>query len=131
VTKEVDSKLLSAAARLEKTANDRHANERRRILNSHKPMKFLIVFALVLGVAQARILAAAQAKPEKPTVHIGYASQSGAFAQLWIAAQKGYFQAEGLTAEILFTRTVTGVQAMISGSDDMDPEEFRRILGGR
>jgi ABC-type nitrate/sulfonate/bicarbonate transport system substrate-binding protein len=54
---------------------------------------------------QARILAAAQAKPEKPTVHIGYASQSGAFAQLWIAAQKGYFQAEGLTAEILFTWT--------------------------
>jgi ABC-type nitrate/sulfonate/bicarbonate transport system substrate-binding protein len=40
-------------------------------------------------------------------VQIGSASQSGAFAQLWIAAQKGYFQAEGLNAEILFTRTVT------------------------
>jgi ABC-type nitrate/sulfonate/bicarbonate transport system substrate-binding protein len=65
------------------------------------------VFTLLLGVAQAQILAAAQTKPEKLAVHIGYASQSGAFAQLWIAAQKGYFQAEGLNAEILFTRTVT------------------------
>ena len=72
-------------------------------MSSHKPIRSLLLFTLLLGVAQARILAAAQAKPEKPTVQIGYASQSGAFAQLWIAAQKGYFQAEGLNAEILYT----------------------------
>ena len=72
---------------------------------------------------------AAQAKPEKATVRIGYASQSGAFAQLWIAAQKNYFSSEGLNAEILFTRTVTGVQAMIAGELDFVatgcPELFR------
>ena len=81
------------------------------------------------AVAQVNSLAAAQVKPEKPVVRIGYASQSGAFAQLWIAAQKNYFNAEGLNAEILFTRTVTGVQAMIAGELDFVatgcPELFR------
>src|SRR4051794_15963372 len=88
-----------------------------------------IVVLLLCGTIPATVLPAAQAKPEKSTVHIGYASQSGAFAQLWIAAQKGYFNAEGLNAEILFTRTVTGVQAMMSGEVDFVatgcPELFR------
>ena len=90
---------------------------------------YSMVFGILLGIGPVRLSTAAQAKPEKPTVHIGYASQSGAFAQLWIAAQKGYFNAEGLNAEILFTRTVTGVQAMVSGELDFVatgcPELFR------
>ena len=71
---------------------------------------------LQIGFMLPQLSVAAQAKPEKATVRIGYASQSGAFAQLWIAAQKNYFSAEGLNAEILFTRTVTGVQAMMARS---------------
>lgn len=60
---------------------------------------------------------------------IGYASQSGAFAQLWIAAQRGFFAAEGLMPEIIFSRSVTGVQALIAGELDFVatgcPEFFR------
>ena len=102
-------------------------------MNSCKPL-ILVLIAHSFLLGQVRMSRAAQAKPEKPTVHIGYASQSGAFAQLWIAAQKGYFQAEGLNAEILFTRTVTGVQAMISGELDFVatgcPELFRAKRSG-
>jgi len=54
-----------------------------------------IAFVIVLGLTtilwQAGASPAAQAKPEKSTVRIGYGSQSGAFLQLWIAADKGYF----------------------------------------
>lgn len=89
----------------------------------------MILAALCLAIGLGAPLPAAQIKPEKPTVRIGYASQSGAFAALWIAAQKGYFNAEGLHPEILFTRTVTGVQAMIAGELDFVatgcPELFR------
>ncbi len=88
-----------------------------------------LILAIGLLFAQPSFSHAAQAKPEKSTVKIGYASQSGAFAQLWIASQKGYFNAVGLNADILFTRTVTGVQAMISGELDFIatgcPELFR------
>jgi ABC-type nitrate/sulfonate/bicarbonate transport system substrate-binding protein len=91
-----------------------------------------IFLAAILGfvlIHGATAVDAAQVKPEKTTVKIGYASQSGAFAQLWIAAQRGYFAAEGLNSEILFTRTVTGVQAMVSGEIDFIatgcPELFR------
>lgn len=88
-----------------------------------------VLLMLPLAVCLGNPSLAAQSKPEKPTVRIGYASQSGVFAQLWIAAQKGYFNAEGLNSEILFTRTVTGVQAMIAGELDFVatgcPELFR------
>jgi ABC-type nitrate/sulfonate/bicarbonate transport system substrate-binding protein len=88
-----------------------------------------VVSISFVWVGTTNLSRAAQAKPEKSTVRIGYASQSGAFAALWIAAQKGHFSAEGLNAEILFTRTVTGVQAMISGEVDFVatgcPELFR------
>jgi NitT/TauT family transport system substrate-binding protein len=92
-------------------------------------MKGMIFAALFLSPGPAGFSLAAQAKVEKATVRIGYASQSGAFSALWIAAQKGYFNAEGLQAEILFTRTLTGVQAMIAGELDFVatgcPELFR------
>ena len=89
----------------------------------------VVLSLLQIGFMRPEPSVAAQAKPEKATVRIGYASQSGAFAQLWIAAQKNYFSSEGLNAEILFTRTVTGVQAMIAGELDFVatgcPELFR------
>lgn len=80
--------------------------------------RILVAILSLLITAHVNPSSAAQAKPEKPVVRIGYASQSGAFAQLWIGAQKNYFNAEGLNAAILFTRTVTGVQAMIAGELD-------------
>ena|SRR5688500_16522386 len=93
------------------------------------PAVLVSLSLLQLSLGRVSQVSAAQAKPEKSTVRVGYASQSGAFAQLWIAAQKGYFNAEGLNADILFTRTVTGVQAMISGELDFVatgcPELFR------
>jgi len=66
-------------------------------MNFYKRAMFVVFFAFFFGMGKAVPIAiAAQARPEKPTVRIGYASQSGAFAQLWIAAQRGYFSAEGL-----------------------------------
>ena len=57
----------------------------------------VVLSLLQIGFMRPEPSVAAQAKPEKATVRIGYASQSGAFAQLWIAAQKNYFSSEGLT----------------------------------
>jgi ABC-type nitrate/sulfonate/bicarbonate transport system substrate-binding protein len=95
---------------------------------------FAILPILYFAICQLTPLSAAQAKPEKPTVKIGYASQSGAFAQMWIAAQKGYFAAEGLNAEIIFSRSVTGVQALIAGELDFVgtgcPEFFQAKRSG-
>ena len=97
--------------------------------SGYKKIILTILSITYLLLAAANRSQAAQGKPEKSTVRIGYASQSGAFAALWIAAQKGYFNIEGLNAEILFTRTVTGVQAMIAGELDFVatgcPELFR------
>ncbi len=77
---------------------------------------------MVLGLNtilwQAGPSRAAQAKPEKSTVKIGYGSESGAFAQIWIAARRSFFSAEGLDAEVLYSRSVTGVQATIAGELD-------------
>jgi ABC-type nitrate/sulfonate/bicarbonate transport system substrate-binding protein len=96
---------------------------------------FALLIFFLFGAGKAVTAAIpAQANPEKPTVRIGYASQSGAFAQLWIAAQRGYFGAEGLNAEILFTRTVSGIQAMIAGEVDFVatgcPELFQAKRSG-
>lgn len=99
-----------------------------------KGTTFAFFLALCLPLWRPGALAAAQARTEKPTVKIGYASQSGAFAQMWIAAQKGYFAAEGLNAEIIFSRSVTGVQALIAGEVDFVgtgcPEFFQAKRSG-
>jgi ABC-type nitrate/sulfonate/bicarbonate transport system substrate-binding protein len=99
---------------------------------SYKYLPFAIFLAC--GFGHVGWSSAAQTKLEKPAVKIGYASQSGAFAQLWIAAQRGYFDAEGLTPEIIFSRSVTGVQAMIAGELDFVatgcPEFFQAKRSG-
>ena len=71
--------------------------------------KLLVAFGVLwVALSWANVARAAQVKPEKPTVKIGYASQSGAFAQLWIAAQRGYFAAEGLNKEITNPKQLVG-----------------------
>lgn len=73
----------------------------------------LAAIAMTLGV-----IAGAQAQPEKPKVVVGYGSMSGAFGSFWIADDKGYFKEQGLTAEVTYTSTTTGLQAMIAGQID-------------
>jgi NitT/TauT family transport system substrate-binding protein len=54
-------------------------------------------------------------QPEKQKIRAAYVSSSGAFVALWVAVEKGYFKESGLSVEPIYTRTVSGVQAMVSG----------------
>jgi NitT/TauT family transport system substrate-binding protein len=82
----------------------------------------LLVWALVLVLTIAEFLSAAEEKktlpnlqPEKAKVRAAYAGSSGAFVALWATVEKGYFKEFGLSVEPIFTRTVSGVQAIVSG----------------
>jgi NitT/TauT family transport system substrate-binding protein len=76
----------------------------------------LLVFTLIFGAVAGGSVALAQ--PEKSKVALGYGSMSGAFASFWIADDKGYFKEQGLDAEVTYTSTTTGLQAMIAGQID-------------
>jgi NitT/TauT family transport system substrate-binding protein len=76
----------------------------------------LLVFAVLYGAVAGG--SAAMAQIEKSKVVLGYGSMSGAFASFWIAEDKGYFKEQGLDAEVTYTSTTTGLQAMIAGQID-------------
>src|SRR5215510_859263 len=82
------------------------------------------VFSVGLAVVLVRFLflapvfaqeKASQLPPETSRVRIAYTSLSGNMAPLWVAGEKGYFKEYGLTVDQLYTRTVTGIQAVLSG----------------
>lgn len=52
---------------------------------------------------------------ETARLRIAYTSLSGNMAPLWMAVEKAYFKEYGLTVEQLYTRTVSGIQAILSG----------------
>jgi len=81
-------------------------------LRSLLGLSLALVFSLLVVAAAS----AATLNPEKPTVRAAYVSNAGVYAALWVAAEKGYFKEYGLTVEPLLTRSVTGIQALISGS---------------
>jgi ABC-type nitrate/sulfonate/bicarbonate transport system substrate-binding protein len=80
--------------------------------------QILTAFAFVAGLAVIAPVPT-MAQVEKPKVTIGYGSMSGGFGSFWVAKEKGYFQEQGLDAELLYTRTTTGLQVLNSGQVDL------------
>ena len=71
-----------------------------------------LLFVLVAGAAKAHA-------GEAPTVRANYAAFSGAFAPLWIAADKNLFSKYGLNVDIRYIAPATATQALISNNLDI------------
>jgi NitT/TauT family transport system substrate-binding protein len=70
-------------------------------------------------------------QPEKTKVRAAYVSSSGAFVALWTAVEKGYFKEFGLSVEPVFTRTVSGVQAIVAGDVQFIYSACSQIMSAR
>ncbi len=75
-----------------------------------------LLLALMLSLFAVSATSAAPLKPEEPRVRAAYVSTAGIYVALWVAVEKGYFKEYGLTVEPILTRSVLGIQALISGS---------------
>lgn len=76
----------------------------------------LIVFSsLTISAAQEKRTSAPRLNTAKNAVRAAYVSSSGIYVALWAAVEKGYFKEYGLTVEPIYTRTVSGIQALLSG----------------
>jgi ABC-type nitrate/sulfonate/bicarbonate transport system substrate-binding protein len=74
---------------------------------------------------------ASQLPPETPRVRIAYTSLSGNMAPLWVAGEKGYFKEYGLTVDQLYTRTVSGTQAVLSGDVQLIYGACAQVMSAR
>ena len=78
--------------------------------------KLLISIAVLLSLA----FAPSAARPaEMPFVRANYAAFSGAFAPLWIAADKNLFAKYGLNVDLRYIAPATATQALISRNLDI------------
>ena len=94
----------------------------------------LLVLALLRFVFLPSVFAqekASQLPPETPRVRIAYTSLSGNMAPLWVAGEKGYFKEYGLTVDQLYTRTVTGIQAVLSGDVQLIYGACAQVMSAR
>lgn len=48
-------------------------------------------------------------------LRVAYTALAGNMAPLWIAGERNYFAEYGLAVEQIYTRTITGIQAMLAG----------------
>ena len=63
-----------------------------------------LLFVLVIGVTRARA-------GDAPMVRANYAAFSGAFAPLWIAADRNLFSKYGLNVDLRYIAPATATQA--------------------
>lgn len=80
------------------------------------PRLLILVAILASGLGMT---ATAEAQATKSKVKLGYATMSGGFGSFWIAKDKGFFEEQGLDAELLYIRTTVGLQALSSGDVDV------------
>ena len=71
-----------------------------------------VFFVLVIGSSRARAA-------EMPSVRANYAAFSGAFAPLWIAADRNLFTKYGLNVDIRYIAPATATQALIGKNLDI------------
>src|SRR4051794_14240967 len=70
--------------------------------------------SLSLATLLSLVLAASNARPaEMPLVRANYAAISGAFAPLWIAADRNLFAKYGLNVDLRYIAPATATQALI------------------
>jgi len=81
--------------------------------STSKSVIFLgLVFVLVVGATRARA-------GEAPSVKANYAAFSGAFAPLWIAADRNLFSKYGLNVDLRYIAPATATQALIGKNLDI------------
>lgn len=71
-----------------------------------------LLFVLVIGVTRARA-------GDAPMVRANYAAFSGAFAPLWIAADRNLFSKYGLNVDLRYIAPATATQALIGKNLDI------------
>lgn len=76
-------------------------------------LKSLSLRCLLLGLFIASLGMPSWAA-EQPVVTAAFGSLSGNAAPLWVAADKGFFKEYGLDTKVLYTRTITGIQALLA-----------------
>ncbi len=74
----------------------------------------LLAVAVLLGIGSVRVHAA-----DAPAVRANYAAFSGAFAPLWIAADRNLFAKHGLNVDLRYIAPATATQALISRNLDI------------
>jgi NitT/TauT family transport system substrate-binding protein len=73
--------------------------------------------ALAPGAAPAEPASSPATRPLE-TVHIGYPSRSVTFLAMFLARDQGYFEQQGLAAELSQVRTNVGITALLNGELD-------------
>ena len=73
---------------------------------------FSSVFSILIGSVAAHAA-------EMPLVRANYAAISGAFAPLWIAAEKGLFTKHGLNVDLRYIAPATATQALLAKNLDI------------
>ena len=81
--------------------------------------RLLTLVAMLAGSFGIAATATATAQANKSKVKVGYATMSGGFGSFWVAKEKGFFDEQGLDAELLYIRTTVGLQALSSGDVDV------------
>src|SRR5215470_119516 len=90
----------------------------------------LVVLRLFLApvFAQEKV---SRLPPETPRLQVAFTGLIGTQAPLWIAGEKGYFKEYGLTVDQLYTRTVSGIQAVLSGNVQMIYSACAQVMSAR
>jgi ABC-type nitrate/sulfonate/bicarbonate transport system substrate-binding protein len=86
--------------------------------------------ALLVGLLTP-VFAQETVPPERPKLRIAYTSLSGNMAPLWVAGENNYFKEHGLTVDQLYTRTVSGIQAVLSGDVQMIYGACAQVMSAR
>lgn len=87
----------------------------RTLITNFVAFSLTIFLTFVSSAAQESKAPGQKFNPEKTSVRAAYVSSSGIYVALWVAVEKGYFKEYGLAVEPVYTRTVSGIQALISG----------------
>ena len=88
--------------------------ERRRAATLVAPSAVLLWMFLSFSAGLSKAQAA-----EMPALRANYAAFSGAFAPLWIAADKGLFKKHGLNVDIRYIAPATATQALLAKNLDI------------
>jgi NitT/TauT family transport system substrate-binding protein len=94
----------------------------------------VVLMLVVLRLFLAPVLAQEKADrltPETPRLQVAFTGLVGTQAPLWIAGEKGYFKEYGLTVDQLYTRTVSGIQAVLSGNVQMIYSACAQVMSAR
>ena len=81
-------------------------------------MKFRVGLILFLGLVSIAFQAAAQGKPEKERIRIGYAARAVAHSVPYVVKEAGLFAEEGLEAEVI--RTAGNIAPMALVANEVD-----------